>query len=57
MKTFLQKYLEDIVLFTGGSLVVVGVHQIYPPAALVVAGLMLIGVAILIGKVRANASK
>ena len=57
MKTFLWKYLDDIVLFAGCTLVIAGVHQVYPPAALVVAGLMLIGMSILIGKVRANASE
>lgn len=48
------RYLDDILLLVGGVLIVVGIWQIYRPAAFVVAGLMLIGLAYLIGKVKAK---
>lgn len=53
----LRKYLEDVLLLAGCGLIVTGVHQIYPPAAWIVAGAMLIGIAVLVGKAKADASE
>lgn len=49
-----MRFLDDIFLLVGCALIVVGVWQIFPPAAWVVAGLMLVGLAYLVGKVKAK---
>lgn len=51
------RFVDDILLLVGGALIVVGIAQIYPPAAWVVAGLMLVGLAYLIGKVKAKQNR
>ncbi len=48
-KLALRKYLDDFLALAGGALITVGVWQIYPPAAWIVAGVMLIALGVLYG--------
>jgi hypothetical protein len=49
--------MDDLLLFGGCASIVVGVAQLNVPAAFIVAGLLMIGVGLLIGKQNALAAK
>lgn len=54
MKLWLRRYADDMLLLAGCACVVVGVAQISGPLAWIVAGIMLIGLAALIGKAKSH---
>ena len=45
----MRKYLDDLLVLSGCAVITVGVWQIYPPAAWIVAGVMLIALGVLYG--------
>ncbi|NMC30746.1 MAG: hypothetical protein GYA45_11820 [Pelolinea sp.] len=46
------KYLDDVLLLVGCACVVAGVWQISIPAAFITSGVILIGLAVMIGKIK-----
>jgi hypothetical protein len=56
MKRFLSNYLEDILLLGGCACILYGLSLWNPIITWIVAGLMLIGFAVLIGLERRNAT-
>jgi hypothetical protein len=50
---FMHKYLDDLLFLIGATLIVIGVAQIYTPAAWIVAGAFMIAGAVLYAKASA----
>lgn len=56
MKRFLANYLEDILLIAGCLCVLYGLSLLNAAVTWIVAGLMLAGFGVLVGKAKANAT-
>lgn len=54
MKLWLRRYADDLLLLAGCGLIVTGVAQVSGPLAWIVAGILLIGLAALIGKAKSH---
>jgi len=54
MKKFLRRYIDDVLLLAGCGCILIGLALWSPIATWIVAGLMLIGYGVLIGKVKSN---
>ena len=54
LSKFLEKHLDECLLLSGCGAIVYGLSLWNPTAAWVMAGLLLIGLAFLIGSVRSN---